>query len=143
MKKRLLAATVAIFACCFLIVQAQEGTKPASPKSAQAEKGDQKNKGRLPNNYGKLGLSEPQKTKIYGIQNQYDDQLDVIEKQFAALKAKRDQEVEAVLTDDQRKVLKTMAEVAKEKAKPKKEDAPGSASKPDGSAAKAPTEEKK
>jgi len=124
MKKWLLTGTIALFACCSLIGLAQDGTKPAATKATAADKSDAKSdakKGRLPANYGKLGLTEAQKTKIYGIQGQYEDQLDSLEKQIEAIKTKRDGEVAAVLTDDQRKILKNLADAAKEaktKAKP-------------------------
>ena len=123
MKTCLLTGTLALFACCSLIGLAQEGSKPATSKATPADKADPKadgaKKGRLPSNYGKLNLTEPQKTKIYGLQAKYDDQLDALEKQFAALKAKRDQEVEAVLNDDQRKVLNSLVDAAKNAKKPK------------------------
>ena len=123
MKTCLLTGTLAIFACCSLIGLAQEGSKPAAPKSTSADKADPKadgpKKGRLPANYGKLNLTEPQKTKIYGLQAQYDDQLDALEKQIATLKGKRDQEVEAVLNGDQRKVLSSLVDAAKNAKKPK------------------------
>jgi len=126
MRRCLLTGTIAIFACYSLFGLAQE-TKPAAAKPA-AEKTDQKpeaKKGRLPANFGKLGLTDPQKTKIYGIQNSYDDQLDELQAKIDALKAKRDHEVEAVLTEDQRKILKNLVDSNKEaKAKGKQDPAP-------------------
>lgn len=124
MKNCFLIGTIALFACGSLIGLAQDGTKPAGAKPAKAEKpADPKEagakKGRLPANYGKLGLTEAQKTKIYGIQSMYDEQLDSLEKQLAALKSKRDGEVEAVLTADQQKILANLVAAAKE-AKAKK-----------------------
>lgn len=119
MKNCLLTGTMAIFACCTLIGLAQDGTKPAGTKAAQAEKSDQE-KGRLPANYGKLGLTEAQKNSIYEVQKKYKSQLDDLEKQLDALKAKRDGEVEAVLSDAQRKILKDLVDAAKEAKKPKK-----------------------
>lgn len=124
MRRCLLTGTIAIFACCSMMGLAQEAAKPAAAKPA-AEKTDAK-KGRLPANYGKLGLTEPQKVKIYGIQGTYDDQLDELQAKIDALKAKRDQEVEAVLTEDQRKILKNLVEANKEaKAKGKQDPVPG------------------
>ena len=110
-----------------MIGLAQEGSKPAASKPAAAKadanadgaKADDAKKGRLPANYGKLNLTEVQKTKIYGLQAQYDDQLDALEKQFAALKAKRDQEIEAVLNGDQKKVLNSLVDAAKNAKKTK------------------------
>ncbi|MDB5346191.1 MAG: hypothetical protein JWP89_4568 [Schlesneria sp.] len=114
MKNCLLTGTIAIFACCSLVGLAQDGAKTA-PKTAAAKEEAKPNakdgkKGRLPAQYGKLGLTDPQKTKIYTVQGKYEDQLDALEKQISDLKAKRDQEVEAVLTADQRKILKALVE---------------------------------
>ena len=123
LKKCLLTGAIALFACCSLIGLAQEGSKPATAKATKAEVTDSKaeagKKGRLPSNYGKLALSDAQRKTIYGLQAQYDEQLDALEKQFAAIKAKRDQEIEAVLNDDQRKVLSTLVEAAKNSKKTK------------------------
>ena len=115
MKNCLVTGTMAIFACCALIGLAQEGTKPAA-KPAQAEQ----EKGRLPANYGKLGLTEAQKNSIYEVQKKYKSQLDDLEKQLDALKSKRDGEIEMVLSDAQRKILKDLVDAAKEAKKPKK-----------------------
>jgi hypothetical protein len=138
MKKCLLTGTIAMFACCSLFGLAQEGTKPATTKATKAEtsgsKAEAEKKGRLPSQYGKLGLSDAQRQKIYGLQAQYDDQLDALEKQFAALKAKRDQEIEAVLNDSQRKVLSTLVEAAKNSKKTK---APADGGKTTGSSSSA------
>ncbi len=120
MKNCLLTGTIAIFACCSLIGLAQEGSKPVKATPAEA-KADGAKKGRLPANYGKLGLTDAQKTKIYGIQGQYDDQLEALEKQIEALKGKRDVEVETVLSEDQRKILKNLVDAAKEAKKTKKD----------------------
>lgn len=143
MRRCLLTGTIAIFACCSMMGLAQEAAKPAAAKPA-AEKTDSKadaKKGRLPANYGKLGLTDPQKTKIYGIQNSYDGQLDELQAKIDALKAKRDQEVEAVLTEDQRKILKNLVEANKEaKAKGKQDPVPA---KSDATKADAPKDSKK
>lgn len=133
MKNCLLGGTIAIFACCSLIGLAQEGTKPATTKTAQAEKP----KGRLPANYGKLGLTDKQKTSIYAIQAKYETQLDELEKQLDDLKAKRDMEVKTVLNDNQRKSLDDLLAEAKKKKEKEKAD------ETDASKQDAPKEEKK
>lgn len=132
MKNCLLGGTIAIFACCSLIGLAQEGTKPAT-KTAQAEKP----KGRLPPNYGKLGLTDKQKTSIYAIQAKYETQLDELEKQLDDLKAKRDTEVKTVLNDNQRKSLDDLLAEAKKKKEKEKAD------ETDASKKDTPREEKK
>lgn len=114
MKNCLLTGTMAIFTCCSLIGFAQDTAKPTAGKPAAKEeaKADSKDskKGRLPPQYGKLGLTDAQKAKIYSVQGKYEDQLDALEKQINDLKAKRDNEVESALTDDQRKILKALVE---------------------------------
>lgn len=127
MKNCLLTGTIAIFACCSLVGLAQDAAKTA-PKSTVAAKEESKpdakdaKKGRLPPQYGKLGLTDAQKAKVYTVQGKYEDQLDALEKQINDLKAKRDHEVEAVLTDDQRKILKALVE-SKDKPDAKAEPA--------------------
>lgn len=71
------------------------------------EKG--KAKGTLPQGWGKLGLSEEQKTKIYDIQAKGKAKLEDLEKQIKDLKEKIHKDELAVLTDAQRKKLKDMA----------------------------------
>ena len=115
MKNCLLTGSIALFACCSLVGLAQDTAKPTATKAVAAKeeaKPDAKDvkKGRLPPQYGKLGLTDAQKTKVYGVQDKFEDQIDALEKQISALKAKRDQEIEAVLTDDQRKILKALVE---------------------------------
>jgi TolA-binding protein len=117
MKKHLLTGTLAIFTCCALIGMAQDA-KPAKPAAAAEKAADPApKKGRLPDNYGKLALNDTQKEKIYGIQGSYADKIDALEAQIANLKGKRDQEIEAVLTEDQKKILKSLTDASKEKAR--------------------------
>lgn len=75
--------------------------KPAAKKKAPAG-------GRLPNNYGRIGLSEKQRNDIYSIQAKYRDQIEALEKQLADLRAKRDAEIEAVLTPEQKQKLEEL-----------------------------------
>lgn len=72
-------------------------------------------KGRLPNNYGKIGLSSEQRNEIYGVQAKYRTQLEELQKQIAALKAKQDMEVRAVLNNSQKDALDKLLEAAQKK----------------------------
>jgi Spy/CpxP family protein refolding chaperone len=74
--------------------------------------------GRLPNNYGKLALSDEQKTRVYKIVGQYEDQILAIESELAMVKAKRDAACESVLTPGQRARLRELV------APPKKDEKP-------------------
>lgn len=101
------------------VVVAQETGKTAAKAEAKGTKkaasGD-----RLPANYGKLGVSEDQRKKLYEIQNKYDDQIAVLQKQIADLRAKEKSELEAVLTPEQKKSLQAANEESQKKAAEKK-----------------------
>jgi len=105
---------------------AQEGkaTKSQTPKARQADKVEApsavestaKGKGtgrvappdpthRVPPGYAKLGLTDQQKDSLYRIQAKYYPQIQALEKQVDALRAKRETEFEAVLTTAQKKRL--------------------------------------
>ena len=105
-------------------VMAQEAGKSA----AKSEKGEgakkvAKSGDRLPANYTKIGISEEQKKKIYDAQNKYEDQINALEKQIADLKAKQKEEVEGLLTADQKKALQAANDESKKKASEKKKAA--------------------
>lgn len=78
---------------------------------------------RLPPNYGKIGLGDEQKKRIYDVQRKYDAQVDALEKQIADLKAKETAEVEGVLTPEQLKLLRAVIEDSKKKSAEKKKAA--------------------
>lgn len=80
-----------------VVAQAQAAPTEAAPAK--------KTINRLPNNYGKLDLTSSQKQKIYDVQNKYRDQIAELEKQIADLTAKRNSEVEGVLTPEQKTKL--------------------------------------
>lgn len=75
--------------------------------------GDDKNgappaklKGFLPMNWGKLGLSEEQKQKVYGVQAKYRDKIGDLEKQISDMKKQQQTDMEAVLSDAQKARLR-------------------------------------
>jgi Spy/CpxP family protein refolding chaperone len=67
-------------------------------------------KGQLPQGWGKIGLTDDQRQKVYKIQAKYNDQIDKLEAQIKELKDKRDKERYEVLTADQKKRLKELSE---------------------------------
>ena len=69
---------------------------------------DTKLKGTLPANWGKLGLSDEQKQKVYKVQADFGDQIAKLEAQVKDLKAKEKTEMEKVLTDAQKARLKEL-----------------------------------
>ncbi len=123
--RRVVLNALVLLLCCSITGWSQDTAKPTT-KGKAVEK---KSTNRLPANYGKLGLTDAQKDKVYAINDKFDSQLDALEDQLKALKAKRSTEVEAVLTAEQKKILKDVNEESKEKgtkAKAKADDAKAS-----------------
>lgn len=81
-----------------------------------------KAKGRLPANYGKIGLTDEQKQSIYDIMAKYKKESDDLDKKVKDLNAKRKGEIDKVLNEDQKKALKKLNEGAKKSDEPKKTD---------------------
>ncbi len=98
---------------------AQDDAKPKAAAKGE-KKAPKKAKGRVPAYFGQVGLSSEQKDKIYGIQGQYNEQIGALKKQINDLTSKRDAEVEAVLTDAQKKQLDELRAAAKKKAADRK-----------------------
>ncbi len=69
-------------------------------------KDDKKVKGQLPQNWGKLGLTDEQKQKIYKVQTEYRDKIFDLEKQIKELRERERGEMEKVLSDEQKKRLR-------------------------------------
>lgn len=63
-------------------------------------------KGVLPPNFGKIGITEEQKQKIYKIGNETREKVAELEKKIAELREKGKQEVLNLLTEEQKKKLK-------------------------------------
>ncbi len=96
-------------------------------------------RGILPAYYAAV-VAPDQREKIYGIQQSYAEQLQKLEAEIAAIKAKRDAEVEAVLTAEQLKKVKAMADEARAKreAARKEREAAQGAAKPEPATPTAP-----
>lgn len=58
--------------------------------------------GRVPNGFGKLGLNQFQKERIYGIQAAYSERIKQLEEEIEALKSEQASQVRNVLNDIQR-----------------------------------------
>jgi Spy/CpxP family protein refolding chaperone len=89
--------------------------------------GQEKVKGVLPPNWGKLGLTDEQKQKVYKIEADYKGKIADLQKQIDELKGKEKEDMLKVLTDEQKKRLKDiLAEKAgggsKEEKKEEKKD---------------------
>jgi Spy/CpxP family protein refolding chaperone len=68
-----------------------------------------KMRGQLPQGWGKLGLSDEQRQKIYSVQGKYRDKIDALRKQIRDLQDQEKKDMEAVLTDAQKKTLRDNA----------------------------------
>lgn len=87
----------------------KDGDPPAASESAKKSQADVKKTSRrfrLPNHYGKLGLSDEQKQQVYAIQAKFQPQFDELEEKIRLLKIERKKEIDTVLTDGQRHRLK-------------------------------------
>jgi hypothetical protein len=96
-----------------LSLDAQETqAQPTTPKSA-SETTRAKPRGRVPNHYGTLGLTNDQKDEIYTIQAKYREQINALQIQINEMQQEEASEIFLVLSDVQKESLrKTLAEVA-------------------------------
>ena len=95
----------------------KDAAKAVEGKDAKRASGD-----RLPANYGKVGLSEEQRKKVYEIVNRFGSQIDDLEKKIIELKKSEVAECEGVLNPNQRQSLQDLKAEAKKKAASKKKD---------------------
>ena len=92
---------------------AQTGSKTTTVQKVAATKF----RGRLPNNYGKVGLDARQKEAIYAIQEKYYNEKEELEARLAEIKVKESEEVLAVLTPQQQAALKSLQDKTKSAGK--------------------------
>jgi TolA-binding protein len=95
-------------------------------QDAETSVGDDES-GRLPAGYSVV-VKKSQRKAIYAIQDTYQKQIDVLNQQIAALEKKRDAEIDAVLSDEQRTILAMILKLrSEEKAEEAAASAPASA----------------
>ena len=100
---------------------AQEDAKEKAKPAAKADKkAPKKARGRVPAYFAQVGLSGEKKEKIYSVQGEYNGKIGDLKKQIAELTSKRDAEVEAVLTETQKKQLDDLRAAGKKKAEDRK-----------------------
>ncbi|MCA9067862.1 MAG: hypothetical protein KDA84_03005 [Planctomycetaceae bacterium] len=87
---------------------AQTGSKTSSSKSTTTKTTASKFRGRLPNNFRQLGLSEKQIEDIYIVQKKYYEEIEELEKRLKALEEQEDQEIHAILTAEQKTKLEEL-----------------------------------
>jgi Spy/CpxP family protein refolding chaperone len=76
---------------------------PKATKKDDSKEG--KLKGQLPQNWGKLGLTDDQKQQVYKAQAKYRGEIEKLEAKIAELKGEQRKEMEKVLTAEQKKRL--------------------------------------
>lgn len=117
--RRVLPMMLIITFACAMLVQHEFGPAQSSFAWAQKEKPAKtelkKPSARLPNNFGKLDLTEMQKDLIRVTLVRYNAQIDVLEEQIRVLKEKRDAEVQKVLSAEQKKKLAALDDDPKKK----------------------------
>jgi len=86
--------------------------------NAQGKKEDKK-RGFLPANFGKLGLSNEQKQKIYSIQAKYKFDIDELNKKVKKTLDDQRAEIYSVLSNDQKEKLKEITGFDKKDPSPK------------------------
>ncbi|MAG92366.1 MAG: hypothetical protein CMJ48_01245 [Planctomycetaceae bacterium] len=94
-----------------------------TPEEAKSATPRKKARGRLPNYYGQLGVSEQQRTKIYELQSGFSAQIAKLRDQISVLEKQRNTEVRNVLTEDQQKrydELLAKAKLKREEARKKR-----------------------
>lgn len=106
----LLFSVVSVTAFQFVSAQTTEGETKPSPKTEQR-------RGPLPDNYGKIGMSDEQKEQAYKIQDEYDGKLEALKLEMKKLLAERDGKLMGLLTDGQKLRMQELQAAAKEKAK--------------------------
>lgn len=70
---------------------------------------------RLPNNYGKLGLTEEQKKKIYSIQANYKTRIQRLQQELEDLRNEEVLEIQSALTEAQKTSLQEILVEARKK----------------------------
>ena len=88
----------------------EKAAAKAAPKSEKKEKAT----GRLPSHYGQV-VTKEQREKIYSVQAKYMEQIQKLRDQIADLEMQQQQEVEEVLTPEQRDQIAKLTADAKAK----------------------------
>lgn len=101
-----------------LAAQERGSAKP----TAKTEK-KEKSSGRLPPYYGQV-VTKEQREKIYAVQAKYADQIEKLLDQVGSLERTQTEEIEAVLSQEQRDQVMKLASEAKSKRSKKTEKVP-------------------
>lgn len=97
--------------------KADKGKETKEVKKEAASEENTPKAFRLPNHFGKLGLSEPQRDAVLKAQSKYGEKIAELQKQIEKLKDEQREEIREILNRDQKAELdKLTAEQAKSKA---------------------------
>jgi len=83
------------------MASAQEKSKSSGKDDSKSTASSRRERGQLPQNYRRLGLSDEQTQQIYKIQNEYADKIRDMEAQIEKLKGERNTKYSKVLTKAQ------------------------------------------
>ena len=83
----------------------KEDPKKDVKKDVKKDEPPAKTKGFLPQNWGKIGLTDDQKQEVYKVQGKYNGEIDKLEAKIKEIKSTRDKEMKGVLSADQKKKL--------------------------------------
>jgi hypothetical protein len=114
MNRGLFVLAVCLLGAVTLFLSAAD-TKPGDPKDPPPPPP----KGQLPANWKKIGLTDEQVKKIYGVQADYHAKIAVLEEQVKALRAEQFKKEIELLTDAQKARLKELGEFKDPTAPPK------------------------
>lgn len=118
MRRNVFAAVALLGALALLSTQSLTAQNSESAggedDAAKADKADYR--GPLPFYFGKLGLEDAQKEKLYAIDDDYAAKIAEIEKQIQKLEEERDAKMETLLTPGQKLRLSELREAAAKKA---------------------------
>lgn len=103
-------ALLAAMVCSAAQAQEAAGPKAAGEKKAAAEKPA---KGRLPANFGKIGVDPAQREKILAARASFAEKKAALQQQLDAMEAEEMAALEALLTPEQKQKLTAIREEAK------------------------------
>lgn len=115
---------VVVFGLLILVganLRGQDETEPAAntPSAAKPEAAEEERRGPLPTYFGKIGVSDEQREKLYDVQEEYEARLEELRQQLKALVRERDAKLESLLTPGQKLRLKELREEARRRAQSK------------------------
>jgi Spy/CpxP family protein refolding chaperone len=117
------------FACWVALVSmvaaSADAKRPVAGKTGKptVEKSASRTSHRLPAHYAQV-VTQKQREQIYKIQDEYQPEIETLQKQLNALKQERDRKIVALLTAEQRKQIEEAAAAAKAKRKSKGRESP-------------------